>query len=297
MGDTVKAGRESPLVPVYRVVQGALIGGGAILPGVSGGVLAVVFGVYRPMMAFLARPFRELRAQYRLFIPLVIGVVLGFWGFAKLVDWMFSGASPVPLALFIGLILGTVPLLYKSAQKPALGDTLTAGERRANLLALVVSFVLLFAFLLIMSGTAAQDLEPTVPLSFLSGIVWGLSLVVPGLSSSSILLFIGIYTKLMAAVKDLNFGVVLPLLLGIAAVAFLMARFIDRLFDRHRGVASNAVVGLVLASTLALIIAPPPEYRIVSFWQGVLSVAVAAAGFVGAHYMGKWGERIKPEGA
>ncbi len=295
MKSTPKAARENPVVWLYRVIQGALIGGGAILPGVSGGVLAVVFGVYRNLMAFFARPFEELKAQWKLFVPLIVGVALGFWGFAKLVDWMFQGASPIPLALFIGLILGTVPMLYKTAQKPKDGNALTAKEKGSNLAALVASSVLLLALLLLMSGTAAQDLEPTVPLSLLSGAVWGLSLIVPGLSSSSVLLFIGIYTKLMAAVKDLDFAVIIPLLLGIAAVAFLLARFVDRLFQRHHGAASNAVIGLVLASTLALVIAPPPEYRIAGFWQGALCVGVAAAGFVAAHFLARWGDTIKPD--
>lgn len=294
MSETAKRSRENPIIWLYRVIQGALIGGGAILPGVSGGVLAVVFGIYRPMMAFLSHPIATFRAQYRLFIPVILGVGLGFWGFAKLVDWMFSGSSPIPLALFVGLILGTVPLLYKAAQRPQAGPALTQAEKKNNLLALIIGFIALLAFLILVSGGQGQDLDPTLPLSFLSGIIWGFSLVVPGLSSSSILLFIGIYTKIMAAVKDLDLSVVLPLLLGIALVAFLLARFIDRLFDRHYGVASNAVVGLVVASTLAIVIIPPPEYRLTTVTEGIICALVAAAGFVGAHYLGKWGEKIKP---
>jgi len=294
MSDQPQQGRESPLLFLYRVIQGALIGGGAILPGVSGGVLAVVFGIYRPMMAFLARPLVTFKTHYRLFIPVILGVGLGFWGFAKLVAWLFSGSSPIPLALFIGLILGTVPLLYRAAQKPRDGVALSAGERRSNRLALVLGFVLLMAFLFLMSRGSAQDLEPTLLLSLVSGLIWGFSLVVPGLSSSSILLFMGIYTKIMAAVKDLDFAVVIPLLLGIAVVAFVFARFVDRLYERHYGVTSNAVVGLVLASTLAIVLFPPPEYHIASVGQGVLCVAVAAAGFAAAHFLGVWGEKIKP---
>ncbi len=294
MSDPVKTASGNPLLALYRVIQGALIGGGAILPGVSGGVLAVVFGVYRPMMAFLSRPFATFKTQYRLFIPIIFGVGLGFWGFAKLVDWMFSGSSPIPLALFVGLILGTVPLLYRAAQKPQHGLSLTGKDKRDNRLALVLSFAALMAFLFLLSKENGQDLQPTLLLSFVSGIIWGFSLVVPGLSSSSILLFIGIYTKIMAGVKDLDFGIIIPLLLGIALVAFLFARLIDRLFDRHYGVASNAVVGLVVASTLAIILIPPPEYRLGSFVEGLVCVLVAAFGFVAAHYLGIWGEKIKP---
>jgi len=288
--------KDSPLLFLYRVIQGALIGGGAILPGVSGGVLAVVFGIYRPMMAFLSRPLATFKSQWKLFVPVILGVGLGFWGFAKLVDWLFSGDSPYPLALFIGLILGTLPQLYRAAQKPQDGIALTDGEKRNNRLALVISFVALLAFLFVISRqTSAQSLEPTLPWSLLSGLIWGFSLVVPGLSSSSILLFIGIYTKLMAGVKDLNLGIVIPLLLGIAIVAFVFARFVDRLFDRRHGVASNAVVGLVAASTLAIVLFPPPEFTITTFSQGLISLLVAAAGFVAAHFLAIWGEKIKPD--
>ena len=288
--------KNSPLLFLYRILQGALIGGGAILPGVSGGVLAVVFGIYRPMMAFLSRPLATFKSQWKLFVPVILGVGLGFWGFAKLVDWLFSGDSPYPLALFIGLILGTLPQLYRAAQKPQDGIALTDNEKRNNRLALVISFFALLAFLFVISRqTSAQSLEPTLPWSLLSGLIWGFSLVVPGLSSSSILLFIGIYTKLMAGVKDLNLGIVIPLLLGIAIVAFVFARFVDRLFDRRHGVASNAVVGLVAASTLAIVLFPPPEFTITSFSQGLISLLVAAAGFVAAHFLAIWGEKIKPD--
>ena len=288
--------KESPLLFLFRVIQGALIGGGAILPGVSGGVLAVVFGIYQPMMAFLSRPFQTFKTYWKLFIPIMLGVGLGFWGFAKLVAWLFSGDSPYPLALFIGLILGTVPQLYKSAQKPQNGVSLTDSEKKNNLLALVISFVALMAFLFFISRqTSMQSIEPTVLWSFLSGLIWGFSLVVPGLSSSSILLFIGIYTKLMAGVKDLNFSIIIPLFIGIAIVAFVFARFVDRLFEKRYGVASNAVVGLVAASTLAVIFFPPPEYKIDSIITGLICLVIMGVGFVGAGYLDKWGQTIKPD--
>lgn len=296
MSQENKPRKDPPLMYLYRVIQGALIGGGAILPGVSGGVLAVVFGIYRPMMAFLSRPFATFKTHYKLFIPVILGVGLGFWGFAKLVDWMFSGSSPIPLALFIGLILGTVPLLYRAAQKPQDGTLLSSTEKKNNRLALIISFAVLMAFLLLISGGSGQDMEPTLLWSLVSGLIWGFSLVVPGLSSSSILLFIGIYTKIMASVKNLDLGVIIPLFLGIAIVAFLFARFIDRLYERRFGVTSNAVVGLVLASTLAIIIIPPPEYRLTGIVQGLICLGVAVAGFIAAHYLGIWGEKVKPEG-
>ena len=100
---------------VLRVFQGAMAGGGAILPGVSGGVLCVLFGIYQPLMALFAHPIRTLKTRYRFFIPIFIGAGLGFLVLARLVEWLFRTSSILALSLFIGLIAGTLPSCSKMA--------------------------------------------------------------------------------------------------------------------------------------------------------------------------------------
>ena len=157
---------KSPALMLMRVLQGALIGGGAILPGVSGGVLAVVFGIYRPMMELLSHPFRALKKNLWLFIPIVIGVGIGFVGFAKLMALLFAEDSPYPISLFVGLILGTVPSLLKTARsqgrKPA-----------ADMTALGLTFAGLLAFLIILEGTGSMNLTLTPVWALISGLIWG----------------------------------------------------------------------------------------------------------------------------
>ena len=272
---------KSPALMLMRVLQGALIGGGAILPGVSGGVLAVVFGIYRPMMELLSHPFRALKKNLWLFIPIVIGVGIGFVGFAKLMALLFAEDSPYPISLFVGLILGTVPSLLKTARsqgrKPA-----------ADMTALILTFTGLLAFLIILEGTGSMNLSLTPVWALISGLIWGFSLIVPGLSSSSILIFMGLYKSIMDDVGRLQLGTVIPLLLGIALVAFLFARMIDSLFNKHFSVASHAIVGLVLASTIMII---PREYA--GLGQILLCLGLAVAGFAGAWYLGVWGEKYE----
>ena len=272
---------KSPALMLMRVLQGALIGGGAILPGVSGGVLAVVFGIYRPMMELLSHPFRALKKNLWLFIPIVIGVGIGFVGFAKLMALLFAEDSPYPISLFVGLILGTVPSLLKTARsqgrKPA-----------ADMTALILTFAGLLAFLIILEGTGSMNLTLTPVWALISGLIWGFSLIVPGLSSSSILIFMGLYKSIMDDVGRLQLGTVIPLLLGIALVAFLFARVIDSLFNKHFSVASHAIVGLVLASTIMII---PREYA--GLGQILLCLGLAVIGFAGAWYLGVWGEKYE----
>lgn len=272
---------KSPALMLMRVLQGALIGGGAILPGVSGGVLAVVFGIYRPMMELLSHPFRALKKNLWLFIPIVIGVGIGFVGFAKLMALLFAEDSPYPISLFVGLILGTVPSLLKTARsqgrKPA-----------ADMTALILTFAGLLAFLIILEGTGSMNLTLTPVWALISGLIWGFSLIVPGLSSSSILIFMGLYKSIMDDVGRLQLGTVIPLLLGIALVAFLFARVIDSLFNKHFSVASHAIVGLVLASTIMII---PRVYA--GLGQILLCLSLAVIGFAGAWYLGVWGEKYE----
>ena len=91
---------------------GALIGAGAILPGVSGGVLAVVFGIYRPFMEVLTHPRRALPKYWRMLIPLSIGWAAGFLGFAKGIAAALSLSDAVTTWLFIGLIGGLAGIAF-----------------------------------------------------------------------------------------------------------------------------------------------------------------------------------------
>lgn len=282
MQETKQTGAISPAVFLMRVVHGALIGGGAILPGISGGVLSVVFGIYRPMMEFLSHPIKALKKNLWLFVPIIVGVAIGFVGFAKLIDLLFTQDSPYPISLFVGLILGTVPMLWRTAGEK--------GRGKPEYLTLFISFTLLLVVLAALSSGTRMNVGLTPVWSFISGIVWGFSLVVPGLSSSSILLFFGLYEQIMAAAGNLDMSVIIPLIAGIGVVAVLFARMIDMLFEKHHGIASHAILGLVLASTIMII---PRTYQ--SVWQALLCLAVAAAGFVVALYMDKWGEKIKPK--
>ncbi len=260
---------------LLRILNGILIGGGAILPGVSGGVLAVVFGIYQPMMELLSHPFTAFKKHWKLFLPVGIGVMLGFVGFAKVVGGLFEKYEVQTLCLFIGLIFGTVPMLLKTAQRDG-------KSTKKDYLALGLSFALLLAVLLIVNRTGKLSLTLTTPWAFVSGIIWGFSLVVPGLSSSSLLIFMGLYESIMSAVGALNLGVILPLFAGIALVALLFARLIDKLFNERFSLASHAVVGLVLASTLTII----PSFA--STGQLIVGILLAGIGFVAAMQLDKW---------
>ena len=88
----------TPLQFIFRVLQGALIGLGAVLPGISGGVLSVIFGIYKPIMELLSNPFKNFKTHVPKLIPVIIGGVIGFLGVANILSF-FLEKYPDPSAL------------------------------------------------------------------------------------------------------------------------------------------------------------------------------------------------------
>lgn len=256
------------------------IGVGAILPGVSGGVLCVLFGIYQPMMALLANPLKAFKAYYKLFIPVVIGAAIGFLGLAKAVAWMFGESSQLTVSLFVGLIAGMLPSLFREAGEQ--------GRPQSAWRTLLISFVVLFGVLLYLEQGMRLQIAPNGWWYFFCGAVWGLSLVAPGLSSSSILLFMGLYEPMTQGIARLDFGVLIPLFAGILLIALLTGRLMNRLFEKYYTQAYHAVLGVVLASTLLII---PTEFT--GWGEGLLCLLFAAMGAVFAWGMDRWGRRVK----
>ena len=136
-----------------RMLQGAMIGAGAILPGISGGVLCVVFGIYEPMMALLSHPVSALKKYYRLFVPIIIGIGIGFVLLAKLVEILFASTSSATLALFVGLIAGTLPQLFRDSAR-------SSKEEKKGWTGFALTLMLAFGLLLFMKNGAMPQIQP-----------------------------------------------------------------------------------------------------------------------------------------
>ena len=253
---------------LLRVFQGIIIGSGAILPGISGGVLCVTFGLYQPMMALLAHPIRAFRSSWRLFLPVVIGWLAGFWIFAKLLELLFASHALLAVSLFIGLIAGSFPSLWKEANRE--------GRPVSAWVSLALSTAVMLAFFLLIEGASSSlALTPNAGWFFFCGILWGLSLIVPGMSSSSLLIYMGLYEPMTAGIAAFSPVVLLPMLLGICACVFPFARLVNRLFERRYAASFFAVMGFVVASTAVIV---PRSFA--SPAEAVLSLLTAALGFI-----------------
>ena len=267
---------------IVRVIQGAIIGAGASLPGVSGGVLGVAFGIYQPMMAVLAKPFQNLKIYWRMFIPVFIGWAAGFLGLAGVIAKLLDINAAVIVSLFVGLIIGTFPSLFREGAKE--------GRTKGMWIALAISTVLLLAFFYFLKSGQQATVTPSFGWFIFCGVLWGISLIVPGMSSSSILLFLGLYQPMSAGIAALDINVLAPFAIGIISTVVLLARVVNHLFEKHYGIAFYCVIGFVIASTIPII---PTSFTGVG--EALLCILAVAAGIAGSYFMDRWSDKYPKE--
>ncbi len=230
---------------LIRLIKGVLVGVGAIVPGLSGGVLAVVFGIYEPLLRFLADIRVKFLENVRYFLPVGIGGVLGVFAFSAVVDYAFE-YYPAPFTwLFIGFISGTFPSLIRTAGKE--------GRKNGHWLLLGIVAVGTFFLMSWMETIQNVTITPNIGVWLLSGLMVGLGLIVPGLSPSNFLIYLGLYQPMAGGIKELDFGVIIPLALGLAVCILVFARMVSWLFKKAYTTLYHIIIGIVIGSTAAII--------------------------------------------
>ncbi len=230
--------------PLIKCLQGIFVGAGGILPGLSGGVLCVVFGIYQPMMELFAHPFQTWKKHLKWIIPFMIGVAIGFFGVAKALEVFFTNYEEIATCAFIGLILGTFPDLFKEGGKE--------GRSPAAWWVFGIGSILFLAFF---EGIAffKTELIMNIGWAFFCGCLWGVSIIVPGMSSSSVLLSMDLYDQMNTVIANFDLKYLIPMGIGMVAVILLCAHLVNKLFKSHYAIAFSVVIAAVLGSTLATV--------------------------------------------
>lgn len=229
---------------LMKVLQGALIGLGAVLPGISGGVLCVIFGIYKTIMEFLADPFRKFKTHVPKLIPIGVGGVIGFVGIANILAFLLEKYPAPSVCLFIGLIGGMLPSLFREAGEQ--------GRSKASYVSMVVAMIFVFA-LLIGLKVLSVEITPNFGWYVFCGFALALSVIAPGMSFSTLLMPLGLYEPFVAGIGHFDFGVLIPGGIGGLATVILFAKAVDALFEHHYSVAFHAIIGVVIAATIMII--------------------------------------------
>ena len=224
-----------------KVLQGALIGLGAVLPGISGGVLSVVFGVYRPIMELLSDPVHKWRTYLPELFPYMIGSAAGFLGVANLLSYVLETYPEPSVCVFVGLIVGMLPSLWREA-----GDQ---GRNVGNVILSCVTLVAMLSLLFWLQNSQ-NTVEPGLSSFLFCGFAFALSVIAPGMSFSTILMPLGLYTPFVEGIGHMRPEVLLPGVAGCVVTFICLAKLVNRLFDRYYAVMFHGIFGIVGAATV-----------------------------------------------
>lgn len=235
----------SPVRILLGVLQGMLIGLGAVLPGISGGVLCVVFGVYKPVMELLSNPFKTWKKHLLNLSPIIVGIILGFLGIAKLLGFVLEKYPNASICLFVGLIVGLMPSLYKEAGEK--------GRGKGSYVSMVIAFAFIMALLL---GYAQLDLriEANFAWFIFCGFCMALSIIAPGMSFSTLTMPLGLYQPMVDGIGGLKMDVLIPCGIGAVLTIILFAKLVNYLFGKYHSVSYHAIFGVVVAATIMTVV-------------------------------------------
>lgn len=231
------------LLPV-RVLQGIVIGLGAVLPGISGGVLGVIFGIYKPIMELLSHPVKHFRTHVPELLPVIIGGIIGFLGVANLLAFFLEKYPDPSVCVFVGLITGMLPSLFREA-----------GEKGRSGGAFLSMFFCMAGIFTLLAGLRLTSVH--VETNFLwflfCGFCLALSVIAPGMSFSTLLMPLGLYTPFVDGIGHFDMGILVPGAIGAVVTVICLSKAVNSLFENFYSLAFHGIIGIVIAATVMTI--------------------------------------------
>lgn len=267
---------------IIRFIKGIFVGTGFILPGVSGGALAAIFGLYERMVAFLAHLTRDFKANFLFFLPVGLGMLAGIVLLSYPLGFCLAHYYAPTMWFFIGAIGGTFPALWRQAGKQGRGPR--------HIAIMLAAFAGGYAFLQLGSGLLGGQVPQNFGTWVLAGAIIALGVLIPGLSPSNFLLYMGLYDGMTEAFKHLDLAVLVPIGLGGLACMLLLSKLVDWLFGRYYTGLFHVILGVAAASTLMIV---PLDFAYLG-WGGVACAAACACGVALGGWMSGLEAKHKP---
>ena len=232
------------------IFYGLVIGISNVIPGVSGGTMAVVFGIYEKLIAVVSLDFKAIKEDFGFIVLLGIGIVGGILGFSNVMNYLLLEHSTLTFYSFLGIILGSFPLIIKKA-----------GIKKIRLsegVAFVSTFLIMILLTFVQPEGAGQiDISQlTFPLAiglFAASAISTFTMILPGISGSMVLLAIGMYQGVFGyAIGQFVFPHLLIVVSGMLMGLIFGAKVVKILMEKYYSVTYAAILGLLVGSLLPL---------------------------------------------
>ncbi|MCM1056583.1 MAG: DUF368 domain-containing protein [Firmicutes bacterium] len=274
---------------IKSILKGIVIGIANIVPGVSGGTMMVSMGIYDKLIHCITHLFKEFKQSVKFLFPIAVGMLIAIVGSSFALKELFARIPIQTNLLFVGLILGGLPAIWKNVK----GKSVKIGHIIAAL-----AFFVLVAGMAAMGETEGRAAEPSfsfvnVLILFAVGVITSATMVIPGVSGSMVLMLMGFYEPVLVAITDFvtalvhldmngiltGCGILIPFGIGVVAGVFGIAKVVEIVFEKFPLYAYWAIIGLIIASPVAILLMNLGVFSQITVLSGVTGVIALAAGF------------------
>lgn len=254
---------------LVRVIKGIVIGIATLVPGVSGGTMAIILGLYDDIIHSISSFFKDIKNNIIFLATVGIGGVIGLFAFSRIMELALEHFMFPMKYLFIGIIIGGIPVLYKKAE--------TKGFYVKDWLFFLIGVIIIMV-MTFYNGTIVNLASSTGFLQFaflfVAGIIIAVALILPGLSTSFMLLAIGLYEITMQAISNLELNYLVPIGLGAAFGVITTTKLLENCMKNKPTQTYMLILGFVIGSIYEVFPGIPQGLDI------VISIAALVLGFV-----------------
>ncbi len=268
-----------------RLVKGVFVGTGFILPGVSGGALAAIFGLYERIIRFVAHITKDFKKNILFFIPVVAGMLVSIVGLAWPLGFFLDNYKAPTMLFFVGCIIGTLPSLWKQAG--------LKGRKPRHIVIMAAVAAVGFVFLFFADGLFQANVPQNFFTWILAGVIIALGVLVPGLSPSNFLIYMGLYDPMVAGFKHFDMMILLPIGIGLLVCIIAFSKLMDQVFKKAYAGLFHVILGVVVASTVMIV---PFDTNYLSM-GGLVCLACCVAGAALGWFMSRLEDKYVPEKA
>ena len=274
---------------------GVFIGIANVVPGVSGGTIAVICNVYDKLIILSSLNIARIKQSWKDILCLALGIGAGIVLFAKVITLLYGAYPAQTSAFFIGVVVGSIPFLFRKTRAaiPAAEDgSIESGRLYGTLACGILGFALMLGMFFlqrrgIQTAAVVTAFSPMLALKLaVMGFFAAVAMLIPGISGSFVLLILGAYQTVLQAVADFNIPLLIPIALGVGAGLVAGARIIAFLLERFPAPMYAFILGLVAGSILYLYSSTSCQ----PFTMRVISGTVFLIGYAAVSFFSKRGE-------
>ncbi|MBR3003016.1 MAG: DUF368 domain-containing protein [Clostridia bacterium] len=231
---------------ISNIFKGIAIGAGAILPGISSGVLCVILGIYEKLLDSVLGFFKNIKENLKFLLPIALGTIVGVLIFSKVLNYLLYAYPTQTKSTFVGLILTTIPSLIKDVNK----------KHKFKLR--YIGYLLIALFLGISTVFLEKNMIVTSQAEFnyfyliLCGFFMSIGVIVPGVSSTIILMLLGVYSTYLTSVSEIYLPVLMPMGIGLVLGSFFFMKVTKVCLSRFYAQTFYTIIGFTLGSVLVI---------------------------------------------